>query len=448
MVNLMNQTKTRRANRLVGMVIFAVCLIMVQAVVAQTDNPATITSAGSGNTLAACPAGCTCMTDAMAVTKFGSYTRCSNVACGYEAASVTGQNAEKKAVIAKYCVRQVTAVTPQAVCPANCMCMPEADAKEKGYVPCNGVQHVCGYQSLTGSSAETSRTQALYCYGKPSPAICPAGCSCMSEEQAKLKFGSYTRCSNTPCLNAPSASSAQVSYCLKQTGEQQTEVPDVKPVRCTCACRENTEKAITDINNVKNPEKTMCTCTCEGSSINTGTSTAPVVTRYSACNGSCGGCLYDYKLSTCAGSCKDSGEACQINTVTNNPDGTIAYAECHCKQRPDTLPQPVATPYVVSASCDSISGICKTPEGIQLSAVKIEPAGEITPTGEQKVPIIAQQAVTGGSTGEPGAIPSASSPATGKNPEQAQERADDQVTPDIIRSIGNIIRSFFGIAGQ
>ena len=446
MVNLMNQIKTGRAIRLVGMIVLAVCLIMVQAVIAQADNRATTTSVNSASALAVCPAGCTCMTDAMAIAKFGSYTRCSNTICGYDTASVTSQNAGKKTANSKYCVRQVTAVTPEAVCPANCQCISEADAKEKGYVPCNGMQKVCGYQSLTGTSAETSRTQALYCYSKPSPATCPAGCSCMTEEQAKEKFGSYTRCSNAPCTNTPAAASAQVSYCFKQTGEQQVEVPYVKPVRCTCTCQENAGKTTTDINNIKNQEKAACTCTCEGSS--TDTSTAPVITGYSGCTGTCGDCSYDYNLSTCSGSCKDSSAACQINTVTNNPDGTVAYAECHCKQHPDNLPQPVATPYVISASCNSTSGICKTSGGVQLSAVKIESAGEVKLIGKQEVPSTIRQAGAGESSGETGALKETPHQVPVENHEQVQERTDVQVTPDIFRSIGNIIRSFFGFAGN
>jgi hypothetical protein len=446
MVNLMNPIKNRRAIRLVGIIALAVCLIIVQAVFAQAENQAPATSVGSATTLAACPAGCACMTDAMAIAKFGSYTRCSNTVCGYDTASVTAQNGVEKAVNARYCVRQVTAVTPEAVCPANCRCMSEADANEKGYVPCNGVQKVCGYQSLTGNSAETSRTQALYCYSKPSPAACTAGCSCMTEEQAKEKFGSYTRCSNAPCMNTPTTTSAQVSYCFRQTSEQQVEVPYVKPVRCICTCQENTGKAALDINNLKSPEKTACTCTCGGSSMNTGTSTAPVTAGYPACTGTCGDCSYDYKLGTCAGSCTDSGAACQLNTVRNNPDGTVAYAECHCKQRPDTLLQPVATPYVISASCNSTAGICKTSEGVQLSAVKIEPAGEVSRIVEQKVATASPQSGTAGNAGEPGGLPGTPPQVSGGNHEEVPERTEIQATPDIVRSIGNIIRSFFGLA--
>lgn len=399
---------------LLAVIAIAVCVAPVYATQAQvqSDVQTATWNAGTTGPVTTCPTGCECLTDAAATAKYGTYMKCSNAVCGYEPASVSTQASAEKVQYPKYCVRKISEATPVAICPANCMCLSEQDAKEKGYVPCGGVQKLCGYQSLTGTSAETSRTQALYCYGKPAPAACPAGCDCMTEDKAKEKFGSYVRCSNAPCMNTPVASSAQAAYCFRKAGEP-AETPSVSTANCTCSCRNSPDTASVNL--------PTCTCTCAK-------------------------CVYDYKNNRCTGSCGNTGEACQLNTVTNNADGTVAYAECHCKKPAGSIvPQAIATPYVISASCDPASGICRSENGVELGNVtKNSAVSERAPSMDE---VSVQERVLPAGSGELGNSPDVSTilhkEITGKDQEPAGEGNAAQPSPDIIRSIGNIIRSFF-----
>ncbi|MDO8872817.1 MAG: hypothetical protein Q7V05_08830 [Methanoregula sp.] len=159
-----------------------------------------------------CPAGCSCMNEADAKVKFnGAYERCSNTACGNDMATVS--------VSTRYCYRailspvtMVSAVpTVQAVCPDGCSCMSDEEGQKMGYSYCNGVQKICGYQSWTGLTASTSGQRPLYCYGKGTPSTCGEGCSCMSEATAVKKFGTYQFCSNTICGYEKSAITGTIS---------------------------------------------------------------------------------------------------------------------------------------------------------------------------------------------------------------------------------------------
>ncbi|WAC05749.1 MAG: hypothetical protein OS112_03735 [Methanoregula sp.] len=415
---MMVKEKTGRYVTLIAVMAIAVCLIMVQTAVAQQETLATAQPLNTVSSVSACPAGCECMTEAMAKAKYGTFSYCSNAACGYEQASVSTQATAGKAAVPKYCVRKIEEqATPVPICPAGCACLPEADAKEKGYVPCGGVQKICGYQSLTGTSAETSTTRPLYCYGKPVPSVCPAGCDCMTEAQAKEKFGTYVRCSNAPCMNAPVASAAQVAYCFRKAGEP-TETPSVGTANCACSCRNSPDTAAVNL--------PTCSCTCTK-------------------------CVYDYQNNRCTGSCGNTNEACQINTVVNNADGTIAYAECHCKKPAGSIvPQAVATPYVISASCDPASGICRSENGVELGNVSKNPTVSEKALGRDEV--VVQERVRLAGSGELGSSPDVSTvlqkEITGKDQEQAGEGNSAQPSPDIIRSIGNIIRSFFNFGSS
>jgi hypothetical protein len=375
------------------------------------QQPYSVQDAGSATAVSACPSGCECLTDAAAAAKFGAYARCSNAVCGYEPVTVSARAPEEKAPYPKYCVRKIEQATPVPVCPANCACLPEQDAKEKGYVLCGGMQKICGYQSLTGTSAETSTTRPLYCYSRPVQSACPVGCDCMTEAQAKEKFGTYERCSNTPCTNAPVASAAQATYCFKKAVEP-AGTPYVRPVDCTCTCKSGTNAA----------DVILPTCTC-----------------------TCAKCIYDDTTSRCTGSCGNPGEACQINTVVNNPDGSVAYAECHCKQTATVVLQPAATPYVIAASCDSVTGMCRSAEGSEMKPVSIKADGQVKAREEQEIQTQAGQESGGQSGSGSGVVAPSPQKVAVENTAQVRERNEAQGSTDIVRSISAIIRSFFGL---
>lgn len=410
----MNWKKNGIIYVLLAVIAIAVCGAPVYAAQVQSGVQTAARNANTASLVSACPDGCECLTDATATARYGTYVKCSDAVCGYEPVSVSTKASADKVPYPKYCVRKISETTPSATCPANCMCLSEQDAKEKGYVPCGGVQKLCGYQSLTGTSVETSTTRPLYCYSKPVPSVCPVGCDCMTEAQAKEKFGSYVRCSNAPCMNTPVASSAQAAYCFRKAGEP-AETPSVSTANCLCSCRSSPDTAAVNL--------PTCTCTCAQ-------------------------CVYDYQNNRCTGSCGNTNEACQLNTVVNNPDGTVAYAECHCKKPAvSILPQAAATPYVISASCDPASGICRSEGGMELGNVSMSPAVSEKVRSIHEVPV--QERVPLAGSGEPGSGPDASPVSqkeiNGKGQEPAGEGNAALASPDIIRAIGTIIRSFFNL---
>jgi hypothetical protein len=94
-----------------------------------------------------------------------------------------------------------------------------------------------------------------------------------------------------------------------------------------------------------------------------------------------------------------------------------------------------------------VSGICRSENGVELGNVSKNP------TVSEKVPgmdeVTVQERVPVAGSGEPGSGPDVSPVSqkeiTGKDQEPAEEGTAAQQSPDIIRSIGNIIRSFFNL---
>lgn len=54
-------------------------------------------------------------------------------------------------------------------CPTNCVCLAPEQAKQAGYIYCEGKQTVCGYDPYR---------RPMYCYQQPVLPKCPSGCSC------------------------------------------------------------------------------------------------------------------------------------------------------------------------------------------------------------------------------------------------------------------------------
>jgi len=314
-----------------------------------------------------CPAGCTCLNEADAKVKFnGAYERCSSTACGNDQTSAS--------VSTRYCFREIassttaggTTPTVSQVCPDGCSCLSDEEGQKMGYSYCNGVQKLCGYQSLTGSTASTSKQVPLYCYSKGTVSTCGGGCDCMSEAAAIQKLGTYQFCSNAICgyeksattgtisttSNAPVATAVIPLYCIRKA-----EVP-VQSTGCSY-----------------NKEKNACTGTCTdntgcvivGTEKNTATGEETPI-----CKCQPGSCYFDYSLDSCTGSCSSTGQNCQVNTMSKDPlTGKTLYADCHCKAvepvmaaTPQVIP-PVNTASVTKSetlakpcSCDPVANTC------------------------------------------------------------------------------------------
>lgn len=197
-------------------------------------GPGTTTTTPSGT----CPEGCSCISEATAQAKGGSWSRCSADICGYEPSTAT---AIAVVNVPKYCMQQQQ-TTP--VCPDGCSCLSDADAKLKGLTAkCDPNENPCGYQSPVATANIQANQIPLYCY-KTSittitpTAICPDNCGgCMNEADAKAKYGpfNYTRCSDNVCgYDQTSATASPLpKYCFKPTVTV-TPTPAVCPEGCYC----------------------------------------------------------------------------------------------------------------------------------------------------------------------------------------------------------------------
>jgi hypothetical protein len=163
-------------------------------------------------TPAPCPEGCTCISETAAKAKGGSWSRCSADICGYEQSTATLAAVVKEP---KYCMKQES-TTP--VCPEGCSCISEDTAKARygDYTRCSA--EVCGY--------EQDQTKK-YCIkqGSTTP-VCPEGCTCISEANAKARYGDYTRCSAEVCGYEQDQTK---KYCIKQGS-----TTPVCPEGCVC----------------------------------------------------------------------------------------------------------------------------------------------------------------------------------------------------------------------
>ncbi|WAC04723.1 MAG: hypothetical protein OS112_09725 [Methanoregula sp.] len=321
----------------------------------------------------ACPSGCECLSDTDAKAKYGSYARCSEISCAISSATTA-------AVIPKYCVKPAPAVTltvrtltlvPTPVCPSGCECMPESLAMQQPnmYVRCSDT--ACS-QVVTGSAVINS-----YCYRKAvtaSPAACPSGCSCMPEAKAKEAFGSYERCSETPC-SAGSANTATAAaapdYCFraKTTPSVCTDgcdciTPDdaklkfgFLPDRCSseiCGYYQPVTTAASPVEKYcfKRPAATPtvtsspacpegCTCLSKDEGIKYGFPVCKGVTTICGYDNNKNPlycfekvpntkCYYDYQKNACTGTCGQPGYDCTIVYSRKDDSGKVTAAVCDC----------------------------------------------------------------------------------------------------------------------
>ncbi|MEM1670822.1 MAG: hypothetical protein QXT86_02075, partial [Archaeoglobaceae archaeon] len=74
-----------------------------------------------------------------------------------------------------------------AVCPEGCTCLTEENAKKLGYAYCQKEKILCGYDQFKNP---------MYCYQLPvtTTPSCPVNCSCLTLDEAK-KLG-YVYCRN------------------------------------------------------------------------------------------------------------------------------------------------------------------------------------------------------------------------------------------------------------
>jgi hypothetical protein len=309
-----------------------------------------------GSTTPACPEGCSCISDATAKAKGGSWSRCSESICGYEQSTATLAAVVQ---VPKYCMKQ-QGTTP--ACPEGCSCLADAQAKEKfgTFTRCSA--DVCGYDIPANTVAAYQVPK--YCVKQGSNSVCPDGCACISDEDAKLK-GLTDRCDNsqTPCGYRTAASTANQRiplYCYK--------IPATTPVcpqGCTCVTNATgTEKGLTFCGGKVtlcgyNENKVAMHCfaqtpapVCPQGCVCT-TDEIAKLKGLTPCRGqrtSCGysgdkqpqycfeqvpspTCVYDYQKNGCTGTCPD-GYTCGVLASRKDESGKVEYAVCGCTGQP------------------------------------------------------------------------------------------------------------------
>jgi len=281
---------------------------------------------GQTPTPVTCPQGCDCISDATAKAKSGIFTRCSEDICGYEQSTATVAAVVQ---VPKYCMKQEG---PSPVCPEGCACLPEDDAKLKGLEQCDNSQTPCGYQSVTATANTQASRKPLYCYKAgittitPQP-ICPDGCYCMNEAEAKAKFTTYTRCSEKTCGYDQSATTANgvPRYCFKPV----TEIT-VTPTPSQCGGGMLCPKGCTCISGECG--KQMGYQPCRGGNALCGydLNKMPLYCFEKVPNPSC---LYDYQKNACTGTCPQGG-VCKLAASSTDATGKIDYAICDCGGQP------------------------------------------------------------------------------------------------------------------
>jgi hypothetical protein len=105
---------------------------------------------------------------------------------------------------------------------------------------------------------------------------CPAGCECLTEKEAKEKFGSYERCSNGICSKIPVTTSSVVPverYCFRKSPYP----AQVCPTGCSCMLPEKAEQ-----NGYSPCGNTRITC---GAVVATGTSAEASYSKVMYCYG-------------------------------------------------------------------------------------------------------------------------------------------------------------------
>jgi len=387
-----------------------------------------------------CPGGCDCISDATAKAKGGNWARCSADICGYEQSTATLAAVVQ---VPKYCMKQQS-----PVCPDGCSCDPEEDAKLKGMEKCDSNEAPCAYQPVPVTANTAGSVKPLYCYKNgvtttvTPTVLCPENCGCMSEAIAKEKFDTYSRCSEKICGYEATATTANgiPQYCFRE-GTGVTTTTLPMAVPCTYDAQKNACTGIC---------RTGASCTVIGKETNAATGAATMV-----CGCMASGCGFDYSKGSCAGTCPGTGDACQINTISRDATGKISYAECHCKAGGDTTTVTPSVPCACDPKMGSCTGSCPEGQTCWMSGTTTDNAGKnICTSCECKATCIldANNACSGTCpqggacttivTKDDSGIEKVSCGCGGSATGAAPQQQAPQ--PDIVKSLGNFFKSLFG----
>ena len=277
---------------------------------------------GTTPTPVTCPQGCDCISEATAKAKGGIFTRCSADICGYELSTATLAAAVQ---MPKYCMKpELTTTTQTPVCPESCSCISDDDAKLKGMVRCDSSQTPCDYRSVAATANTAATRIPLYCYKTgitttAAPQVCPEGCWCLQEAEAALKFGSgnYARCSEKICGYDKSAASANV---IPQYCFKPTNIVTVTPAIATCP------QGCICITDEIAKAKELAYCRGERTSCGYDANKMP---QYCFEQVPSTTCVYDYQKNTCSGTCQQ-GYTCGVVASSKDASGKVDYAICGC----------------------------------------------------------------------------------------------------------------------
>ena len=301
-----------------------------------------------------CPEGCNCLSEAKAKERYGTYTQCTAEICGKEV--VPAANGVAAYSVPQYCVKQGS--TP--VCPDGCACISDEDAKLKGLTDrCDNSQTPCGFRLVAGTANTAATRVPLYCYKIPTTTpVCPQGCYCLQEADAKLKFGpnNYTRCQADICGYDPSATTANgiPKYCFKPTN---TPTPSVCPGGCACTT------------NATAVEKGLTFCGGTLTSCGYNENKQP---QYCFEQVSTPTCVYDYQKNVCTGTC-DQGYTCGLLASKKDATGKVVYAACGCTGQP-------TTPCTYDTQKNACTGTCQTGAACSVVGKNVdEKTGATTP---------------------------------------------------------------------
>ena len=290
-----------------------------------------------------CPQGCTCLTDADAKARYGDYSRCQANPCGYEMSAPTNALAANQ--VPKYCVKQGS--TP--VCPDGCACISDEDAKLKGLTDrCDNSQTPCGYRSIDATATNAATRIPLSCYKLPvtttTPQVCLQGCYCVQEEEARLKFGpnNYTRCSSDICGYDPSATTA--NGIPRYCFKPTVSAIRVMPTQAPCpqGCSCMTDEAA--------KEKGLTSC--RGASTICSLSEPARQVFYCFEQVPSPTCVYDYQKNACSGTCPQ-GYTCGLLASEKDATGKVTYGVCGCTGQPATICAFDAQKNTCTGSCQS-----------------------------------------------------------------------------------------------
>jgi hypothetical protein len=315
------------------------------------------------STTSTCPEGCSCISEATAKAKGGTWSRCSADICGYEQSTATLAAVVQ---VPKYCMKQQE-TTP--ACPDGCACISDEDAKLKGLTQrCDTSQTPCGYRSVDATANTAAQRIPLYCYkvaitATTTPKVCPEGCYCIQEADAKAKFGpnNYTRCTSDICGYDPSATTANgiPKYCFRPTVTVAgTPAPAVCPQGCTC-----TTDAVAK-------EKGLTAC--RGTRTSCGYDEKTQQTLYCFEQVPSPTCVYDYQKNVCSGTCAQ-GYICGLLASEKDATGKVTYAVCGCTGQ-------TTTPCAYDVQKNACTGTCANQQSCAIVGKNVdERTGAITP---------------------------------------------------------------------